>query len=381
MQYNIPTNSKLKLWDYSDFRIQSLVFKLTEQCNLFCDYCYRSEIKRENLFIDIEVIQKSILSYASWIEKIYNKERVMYLIWHGGEPLLFNIKKFEEIYKLINDLNSNGWKIITSFQTNGTLINQEWIDFFLKNKILIGISIDGPKNVQDIHRKGINNKSCFNKINDNLDIISQCHLPVSTISVITNKNVFFLKESLDYFVQKRIHTTDFIPGFFYENSMTIDANNYADALIELYDYWAAKYKDKIYIRFLGDIEAKIKCKAKSIACELCGTCGENFSINTKGDIFPCECVSIFNKFKLGNIIDNSFEQIIEGVSFEKWKSLFNKISNECINCEILNICRGGCFNRRLSIEGKGSDKDVFCIARKKIIKHIEKVHKRKKIIV
>lgn len=371
-------NGQYKLWDFADHRLQSLVFKLTEQCNLGCDYCYRGGIKRSPAKMTLLTIRNSTKSFADWINLHFTRERPMYLIWHGGEPLICGIEYFEEIFRIENEYRKNGYTIRNAIQTNGTLINQKWVDLFKKYDVLVGISIDGPQSVNDIHRHYTNTYSSFAATMKGLKFLAKNEYKYSCISVVSNETVDMLSESLDFFVNEGFNTVDFIPSFLHNNPSTLNGDCYADSMIKLYDYWKSKYPDQIYIRFLGDIEGKILDNTEIIGCELAGCCGENFSVNVEGEVYPCECISTFKELSIGNINCESFNDMLANGHFSDWKRMVNEIDNFCIySCECFDVCKGGCFNRRYCGNGKVLGKDIFCSPRYKIINHISKVCRRK----
>jgi len=360
-----------KLWDFSDHRIQSIVFKLTEACNLACRYCYRQDVERTLAKMPLEVIEKSISSFIEWNKEKFNGTRTLYLIWHGGEPLVLGKEYFHGIYKIVDKYKKMGQKINTSFQTNATLIDQEWVDFFKEHEIIIGISIDGTKEVHDVHRMDRRGNSAFEKILNGIHLLRKNNYPYSGIGVLSNETVDQILDSFSFLVQEGFSIVDFIPCFLYDDPATLDGKKYASSVIKLYDYWKEHYEDKIRVRFLADIEDKILGKAKSIGCELAGYCGENFSIGTNGAVFPCECISIFPEFCIGNINTNSFSEMLDGEAFEKWKHIVNCVDDRCINeCPHFSICRAGCFNRRYMPNGSVV-MDRFCESRKAIIEHIK----------
>ncbi len=289
------------LWDFSDHRIQSLVMKVTEACNLGCTYCYRKGMVRSSEQMSLLTVSRAIESYARWIDRSGDHTRPIALIWHGGEPLLCGTEYYEAIFEIEAEFKARGYRFINAFQTNGTLIDDAWAEFFLKHDVLVGISLDGPRRVHDIHRKYPTGASSFERTLRAARCLAGHGLPCSAISVITNETSPHLCESLDFFVDEGFKTVDFIPCFFQGDASSLDSDNYLRAMIELYDHWKSRHHDAICVRFLDDVEQKIMRKEAATGCELAGCCGENLSINMHGDVYPCEYTSVFLKWKLGNV--------------------------------------------------------------------------------
>lgn len=367
--------TELKLYDFKEPKINSIIFKVTTQCNQSCDYCYRYEDKTStHEVMHLDTVHRIISSYAKFIDDTKENPKNMYLIWHGGEPLLMGIKYFSEIMEIEKEFTQAGYTIFNGIQTNGLLINEEWTSFFKKNDFWVGVSIDGTKELHDAHRFYKNSESSFESVNSNLMLLTENKIPISIISVITKESLSYCKEIMEYFNKSNVISMDFIPCFLYGSKMTLDSKSYSKFMIELYDLWTASPNKKFNIRFLNDIEKKINFLKTgkgpiNLGCELVGRCGENFSILPNGDIYPCECLTSLNRFKMGNINKVNLNDIHNTEKFGEFKKIVNDINSECFTCEVFDICIGGCLNRRLD-ECTSNNKDIYCDARKKIIKHV-----------
>ncbi|HYN44730.1 MAG TPA: radical SAM protein [Candidatus Limnocylindrales bacterium] len=357
--------------------LNSIVLKVTNYCNLCCDYCYRDSDKvSKPEVMALEIVDRIISSYAKLIDNRKIGPKSMYLIWHGGEPLLAGINYFYKIIEIEKKYIHEGYKIFNAVQTNGTLINEEWASFFKENNFSVGISMDGPEEIHDIHRQSKKNKSSFEIIYPNLLLLKEKKIPVSIISVITNDSVEHCQEVFDFFNELQIPSVDFIPCFLNKNEMTLSVESYSKFMIQLFDLWAASSNKDLNIRFLNDIQKKNKVLKTGkgticVGCELIGRCGENFSIQTNGDIYLCECLSSIDRFKIGNIKEIGLSEIHKTEKFNEFKKSCNEINQECFACEVFKICKGGCLNRRLP-ESTDDNKDFYCDARKKIIRHVLK---------
>lgn len=133
-----------------------LVLKLTERCNLNCDYCYYfngldQSFKTKPPLLKEEILEQIIIFLKNGIKTAgINKMRITL---HGGEPLLMPKQKFKVLcQKLYHNLNPQLEELVLTIQTNGVLIDEEWIEIFKELSINVGISLDGPSYYNDIHR-------------------------------------------------------------------------------------------------------------------------------------------------------------------------------------------------------------------------------------
>ncbi len=351
---------------------RSVVLKITDHCNLGCDYCYRGSNRRYvEKKMDIEVIRSVTRNYIDCVKTLPDDNRYLYFIWHGGEPLLAGIEYFNKIMSVQKELNRYHINIINSIQTNGTILNKEWVRFLKKNDFLVGISLDGPVCAQDIHRRYKNGKSSFNATVNCIKLLKENDIEPSAISVITDYNRKYGKEMFDFFRDIHLCSVDFIPCFDYGEGLTLTGDCYAKFMIDMLDRWFKSGSSGPEIRFFSDLLSSVSnggAGSGSIVCELAGRCGMNFSVMTDGDIYPCECLNPKPSYKIGNILTDTLAEIIESDKYKRFISRARDLSKICSACEYLRYCKGGCFNRRLPEYVSGQD--YYCSARKQLIAHI-----------
>ena len=367
------------LWDFKDHLINSLIIKTSECCNLNCDYCYIDNTNKIKT-IDIKIIEKTIIKYIEYIKSKRLKSSYLYIVWHGGEPLTCGIQFYKKIVNLEKKilLNYKGFKIFNSIQTNGTLINKEYAEFFKLNNFGIGVSIDGPKAFHDIHRKDTKGKGTFDKIAENLKILKSYNIKYSAICVIGKESLSHENEYYEVFKDLGVSEVDFIPTFYQEGKYNLSKEEYMNFLITLYNLYKNDQNKKFNIRVFDDIlrsliseNIEIKC---SIGCEFAGRCGENFSILANGNVYPCDCLVNYQQLCLGNILENSFLELLNNQKFKNFQNNVNIIPQKCLICDVKKICKAGCFNRRITkkevFNNFDLNEDYYCEARKGLIKYV-----------
>lgn len=346
--------------------------KIVAHCNLRCDYCYRNINSDEHQphIMDLEMLEECTNQY---IQCTPNKDKPLVMVWHGGEPLIAGIEYFKKIFKIQNKLGSDR-KFINIIQTNATLIDKEWADFIKEHDITIGVSLDGPKKFNDLHRKNIAGHSSFEMTKKGVEQLKKINKKFSAICVINNENYDQAVDFLDFFVELGALVIDFIPCFDYNLKYTLDNDKYELFMKTVFEHWMNHHKEKIKIRFLQDIMKKIVCSANNqqcyVECELSDMCGRNIAIMDNGDIYPCACLTPVESMKLGNISELSLNKISESNAFKLMVNEYNDVNNKCLSCDVKKICATGCLNRRLS-QFNDARLDHFCEARKNIIKYVE----------
>lgn len=377
------TNHLPILQDYSTYDISSATFKISDRCNLCCKYCYRENSDKTHKVqdIDVRVVERAldgIFRYKVALnEKIgINTAPSLYFIWHGGEPTIAGKEKFQEILEIQDRYRNEGYVIKNGIQTNGTLIDDDFAELFKREKFEVGISIDGPKAIQDIHRVFRNGKSSFEDTVKGIKILNEKNITWSAISVINREYIGFEKEIFDFFKQHGPSTVDFTPSFFYDSVFTLSPVEYSNFMRNMFDIWI-KGEDQYEIRFFRDAMYVMgylrNPSKKSLVCDLSGICHRNVSIGSNGDFYSCECLNSKKSNLLGNIMEMNIPQIISGDAFRKMSECTNRFCAECTRCDVFPICKAGCYNRRLPEEPGEPRLDYYCKARQEILRHIRMV--------
>ena len=363
------------LWDFQDHQINSIVLKPTDFCNLKCTYCYQddrnlSKIKK----MDLQLIEKIISDYFSYADK-YAQDNSLYIAWHGGEPLITGRDYFYQVMQIQKKFTDKKHIILNSVQTNGTLIDDKMAGFLKSNSFTVGVSLDGTKEIHDNYRIYRNGKGSFEEVMRGIQKLVKNQVPVSAISVISKKSLKHIKDIYNMFKTLCIIEVDFVPSFLQESPDNLSIQEYTDFMIELFDLYYSDKDRNFGIRFIDDLLRLIAYRKTespvSIGCELAGRCGENLSILSNGDVYPCDCLSSIDPLCIGNIKTMTFEEIISSNLFKTFQNKVNIIPEECNDCKFFSICKAGCFNRRIkTLEAKSFVKDIYCEARKNIIAHV-----------
>lgn len=368
------------LQDYSNYNVFSAVFKISDKCNLGCSYCYRENAK-ENPKIShmpnqvVDRTLNSLLEYQNWFYKSHgwSINPSLYFIWHGGEPLIVGIKKFQEILDIQKKYETKGLVITNCIQTNGTLIDENWINLFKKEKFIVGISVDGPEEVHNQYRTYRNGTGSFEEVYNGIEMLKKHNYNWSAISVINKESIDKEEEIFNFFKHEKPVQVDFIPAFFYDTEISLHPEDYSKFMIKMFDLWVSENKKNFDIRFFKDILYLLgynTSKKKSIVCELSGKCHRNIAVSTNGDIYTCECLNTDPANKIGNICRESFREMINKEPFIQLTESTNNYSTECKSCDVFFVCKAGCYNRRLPTKEKEPRLDFYCGARKQIILHI-----------
>ena len=341
---------------------QLVLFNVGRQCNLRCKYCFIGNKRKENKKMSLNTAKCAVRRVSEM------SDGVKQIVFHGSEPLL-NLNIIKETISYGRNLDRD---IKYSIQTNGTLLTSEIIDFFVKNEVYIGISLDGLRKSHNQTRPFSNGKGSYDKVIKNLKLINKIQGRASFITVITKFNVGELDKIVELGREMKIRTIAFNPVLSSNPAIIPDEQELADSLIKITDSYFNNLLTNVdtprlehVVRYLSMI---LHMDKQSNSCLLCqaGPSNPLIAIDIDGTIYPCDHFWGEKKYAIGNIktmtIDNAAKSPMNFRNDEKFG-----IIEDCFLCEWKRICSGGCPGGRIV-----SNKAQYCDATKRILEHFVK---------
>lgn len=350
----------------------ALIKVVGDFCNLRCSYCYyykNDQSKRTIMKYDL--LEKFIADYLELFSGKIN------FIWHGGEPLLAGISFFERAVKLQKNYASENHIIRNSIQTNATLINDDWAQFFKNNNFKVGISIDGNKRSHNRFRKDKSGNGSFDKVIKGIKTLRKYKVKLVFIQTVTLSNIKNLKDDFLFFVdslgvQSWGFSPYFVPDKNYQSAIShehIDNLTITEYLKECINLWLLKDDPKLRIREIDNYIAGVISKTSN-CCAFNGFCTSYLCLNYDGKIYPCFKFSGQDKFLLGDFSKTSLLEILNGTECSKYTNDVNTIHIDCLFCKWKAFCNNGCPVLRVnSIKGKF----YFCETRKNLFSYLENI--------
>ncbi len=351
--------------------ITTYVLKITTGCNLRCKYCYSSEKKGFASRIDKSVLEKLFTG----ITRLPSK-RIQF-IWHGGEPLLVGKSFFSEVLQLQRRILGSEFEVINNVQTNGTLLDEGWIDFLFQNNFGIGISIDGPEDIHNLNRVSVPGYDTHTKVMEAVSNLTRRGYPTSVCCVVTKQTLNRAREIYEFFCELGVKEFDPIPCLPYKTNdkskdLAVDPLDYAKFLIDLFDIWFAQDNEEISIRYLSNVLQGISLGHSSL-CKLAGTCASFLSITPKGDVYPCDSFIGYSEYLLGNLQHETLETIVEGYNYARFIGDMSETITECAECDWFRLCKGGCSFQRYIGSSIYNNESYYCLSNKLLFQHIRSV--------
>lgn len=348
-EISAKTDQPLDISTFGPIRL--VVIQPTSFCNLNCDYCYLPDRQSKNqLSLDlIEPIFQTIFT-SQFLKQDFT------VCWHAGEPLAVPISFYESVFERIRaaDLkyNTTPCKVRHTVQTNATLINQAWCDFFKQHHVHVGVSIDGPAFLHDAHRKTRKGLGTHASTMRGISYLQQNDLDFSVIAVLTQDSLNYADEIFQFFLENGITNI----GFNMEETEGVHrASSLNHATLEapyrtfIKRFWerVAQTKGAIKVREFEEICSLIYQGDRVTNTEM----NRPFvivNIDHKGNFstFDPELLSVktneYGDFVLGNVLSDSFESVC---ATEKFQQIYQDISagiDLCRQtCQYFGVCGGG----------------------------------------
>lgn len=363
--------------------IRTFILKVASRCNLNCNYCYVYNKGDDTYLRQPQRMSDQVA--AAVIDRVRNYCLSNHLnqvefIFHGGEPLLAGREFFE---RFVAHANRRLLPEVTpsfNMQTNGTLLDRRWLDLMLDLNIGFGISLDGPKEINDANRVDHFGRGSYDKVRAAIDLIlSTPGMEERFGGILTVINPQADPLALyRFFRGLGVCSVDFIlPDGHYDNppaglSLNGSDTPFADWLIPIFDAWFNEGDPSFQIRLFQNI-LDLLFGGKQTLDSIGG--GENgiLVIDTDGGIEPVDVLKICgNGFtKLGcNVLSNDIEDVYPSSLIAQYQSGLNSLSGKCKACPIRDVCGGGYLPHRYSSMNGFDNPSVYCRDLMKLIIHI-----------
>lgn len=336
-----------------------IITPVGNNCNLHCDYCYHSNLKRDTLGImKKEVLEKFIKESLSLFDSVR-------YTWHGGEPTLAGVAFFQEIVALQKKYKKSNQQIINGIQTNATLIDESWGEFFAKNDFYASTTLDGEKIFHNLHRD-----NSFEKVINGINILKKYLPRVGIIIVISYDNVKYPEEMYNFFCKQQ-----WFSGFELHpcmptaenNNLVPNENDLLNFLCRIFDLWWERDNPKIIMRSFRDIIRVVIGEHPKTCISQRKGCMHIASINYDGNVYTCSRFMQEKEGFLGNILLNDLPKILHSENAENIYTKMISLPQECLECKWLDYCGGGCAYQRWL---DGWSKYYQCNVRRKFFEYV-----------
>ena len=361
-----------------------LIKPYSSGCNLRCKYCFYHDVANNRLIKNYgpmknEVLEKLVKEAFDYADSVVN------FMFQGGEPTLIGIDFYKKFHEYVEIYNKNNIQTSFFIQTNGILLDDMWMKLFKKYSYLVGISIDGYKEIHDVFRINSKNEGTFDEIMKAIRLLKKSNVDFNVLCVVNKIVAKNGKKVYKFFKEYNIKYMQFIrciDNFDGENEKdyTLTAEDYGIFLNDIFSLWYEDFINRnfISIRYFDNL-IRILLGRNPEACDMMGFCSVNGVIESNGDVFPCDFY-VLDEYKIGSIINDNFEKILFSENAVKFYTSSLKMSEKCKKCKYLKICRSGCRRYKNFSGPNNLYENKFCDAYMSFFdKNIEKLFELAKI--
>jgi uncharacterized protein len=350
----------------------TMVKPIGSRCNLDCAYCYyldKVEIYggREEPMND-RLLEEYIRQYIDG-----NKVDTVTFNWHGGEPLVAGIEFFRKAMTLQKKY-ADGKTIENTLQTNTTLLTEEWCALFRDNNFLVGVSIDGPRDIHDSFRRDKGGGPTFDKVVAGIEMMKREGVEFNTLSTVNRLSEGRGAEVYRFLKSLGSHYMQFLPVLEYtvEGSAgrpvivppstegahlapwSVSAVGFGKFMCDVFDNWVIADVGTYYVQ-LFDVALAQWVGIPPALCSFAETCGEALVVEHNGDVYSCDHF-VYPEYKIGNITEGNMAEMLNSHrQFRFGLDKRNTLPRHCLRCKWYFACRGECPKHRFDKTPSGEE--------------------------
>ena len=359
-------------------------------CNLRCKYCYYLEKDKlykqcKNHVISDELLEKFIKEYI----EAQTTPQVLFT-WHGGETLMRPISFYKRALEL-QRIYGRGRQIDNCIQTNGTLLTDEWCQFFKDNNFLVGVSIDGPQEFHDEYRRTATNKPTFVKVMNGINLLNKHVVDWNALAVVIDYNADYPLEFYRFFKQigckyiqfspivervvKREDGLTLAPGMQGGDAgladFSITPEQWGNFLCTIFDEWVHNDVGEYFVQLFDATLANWVGQAPGV-CILAEECGHAGVMEFNGDVYSCDHF-VYPEHLLGNLHTKTITEMMYSDQQNKFAKMKKQmLPQQCKECKFLFACHGECPKNRFLNDKYGIyGLNYLCKGYRQFFEHVE----------
>jgi uncharacterized protein len=348
-------------------------------CNIDCTYCFF--LSKDALYPNQKhrMSEETLRAYIRQLLEAHRTPEVT-VAWQGGEPTLMKLQFFRRAIELVEEYRRPGQLIRHTFQTNGILLDDEWCAFFKEHDFLVGLSVDGPRELHDTYRLDRRGRGTFDKVMEGWAVLRKHGVDFNILCTVNAANEKH-GGAVYRFFRDELHATwvQFIPIVERATPETLEAINegwghgrkralytqtgdlvtkrtvggeqYGRFLIEVFEEWVRHDVGTVFVQ-LFDVTLEAYY-GRHMLCIHAPTCGRGPALEYNGDLYACDHF-VEPRYLLGNIHETHLRDLVASPAQLKFgQDKHDTLTAQCLGCEVRALCNGGCPKDRFALSRDG----------------------------
>ena len=346
-------------------------------CNIDCQYCFF--LSKEALYPgDHQRMREETLE--EYLRQLLESHRTpqVTVAWQGGEPTLMGLPFFRRAMELVEKHRRPGQEVEHTFQTNGIALDDEWCAFFKEHRVLVGLSVDGPREIHDRYRVTRAGKGTFDLVMRGLSCLRQHQVPFNILCTVNAANQHHGRKVYTFFrdelhadwiqfipiIERATQDTLLLanlgwsdrpgqPRMLYTQTGTmvtersVNGRQYGQFLVDIFEEWVRRDVGKVFVQ-LFDVTLDAYFGRYTL-CIHAPTCGLGPALEHNGDLYSCDHF-VEPGYRLGNIHETHMLELVTSPEQRKFgMDKRDTLTSQCRSCEVRPLCNGGCPKDRFAM--------------------------------
>jgi uncharacterized protein len=348
-----------------------LIKPASGNCQLRCRYCFYENVTKTRQVANYGLMSPEILDLLV-AKAITETDEQCDFSFQGGEPTLVGLDFYRCLIELQKKYKTEYHKdrlvINNIIQTNGLLLDDAWCEFFKQNNFLVGLSLDGEKDIHDANRVDAQGKGTFSRVLKAARLLDKHKVNYNILCVVTRelarrgKRVYHELVRLGYGYLQFIPCIDDFGAEPGSSPHSLTADRYGQFLKDLFDEWFKDFMTGQYISIRHfDNWVHMLQGLPPETCSMSGRCVCYGVVEADGSVFPCDFY-VLDQWKLGSIREQSFAELLSCEPGRKFVKESLPQAEKCRNCRHFSICRGGCRRDREPLDQRKGASNIYCEA-------------------
>lgn len=351
-------------------------------CNLDCQYCFF--LAKEALYPGdrFRMAEDTLGAYVRQLVESHPGPEVT-IAWQGGEPTLMGLDFFRHMVELADRCRRPGQRLEHTIQTNGTLLTAEWAAFFKEHDFLVGLSIDGPRDLHDAYRVDKRGNPTFDKVMRGFDLLREHDVRVNVLCTVNAANARhplevyrFFRDELDAtFIQLipivELPNRDGIPFGDIVTDRSVTAADWGAFLTTVFDEWLRRDVGTVFVQIF-DAALASWLRLPASMCVFAETCGTAVALEHNGDVYSCDHF-VEPDHLLGNITTTHLVDLVGSAQQQRFGAAKrSSLPQYCLGCDVRFACNGECPKNRFILTPDGEPGlNYLCAGYKDFFHHID----------
>ena len=367
-------------------------------CNIDCTYCFF--LSKEALYPNDKqrMSDETLETYIRQLLESHRRPQIT-VAWQGGEPTLMGLDFFKRSVELVEQYRRPGQTVQYTFQTNGILLNDEWCAFFKKHDVLVGLSVDGPRELHDAYRVDRGGRGTFDRVMQGWRYLRRHQVEFNILCTVNAANQAHGRAVYQFFRDELGATwIQFIPIVERATAETLQIANlgwgdrpgskrllytqtgnrvtersvggeqYGRFLVDVFEEWVRHDIGQVYVQ-LFDVTLEAYFGSYTL-CIHAPTCGTGPALEANGDLYACDHF-VEPRFLLGNIHKTHMLTLVSSSEMRKFgDDKRDTLTTQCQQCEVRALCNGGCPKDRFALSRDGEPgQNYLCAGLELFFKH------------